>query len=95
MRVQTPQNQAFTQKLKEGHAALKKPDWLKIRPPTTEKYAGIATLLRAKKLATVCAEAHCPNIAECWSGGTATFMLLGETCTRACRFCYVKSGNPR
>lgn len=74
---------------------MKKPDWLKIRPPTTEKYAGIATLLRVKKLATVCAEAHCPNIAECWSGGTATFMLMGETCTRACRFCYVKSGNPR
>ncbi len=95
MRVQTPQNRTFTQKLKADQSSLKKPDWLRIRPPTTEKYAGIATLLRAKKLATVCAEAHCPNIAECWSGGTATFMLLGETCTRACRFCYVKSGNPR
>ncbi len=94
MRVQTPQNQTFTQKLKADQAVLRKPEWLKIRPPTTEKYAGIATLLRAKKLATVCAEAHCPNIAECWSGGTATFMLMGETCTRACRFCYVKSGNP-
>ncbi len=51
--------------------------------------------MRMKRLTTVCAEAHCPNIAECWSGGTATFMLMGETCTRACRFCYVKSGNPR
>lgn len=74
---------------------MKKPDWLKIRPPSTAKYADVATLLRVKKLATVCAEAHCPNIAECWSGGTATFMLLGDTCTRACRFCNVKSGNPR
>ena len=68
---------------------------MKIRPPTTEKYADIRTLLKAKKLATVCAEAHCPNINECWSGGTATFMLMGETCTRACRFCFVKSGNPK
>lgn len=94
MRVQTPQNELLTRKLKAEQESLKKPEWLKIRPPTTEKYSGIATLLRAKKLATVCAEAHCPNIAECWSGGTATFMLMGETCTRACRFCYVKSGNP-
>lgn len=95
MRVQTPQNQTFTNKLKADQAALPKPEWLKIRPPTTSKYADIAALLRVKKLATVCAEAHCPNIAECWSGGTATFMLMGEVCTRACRFCYVKSGNPK
>jgi len=95
LRVQTPQNQKLTERLKKDQAGLEKPVWLKIRPPTTEKYAGIATLLRAKKLTTVCAEAHCPNIAECWSGGTATFMVLGEVCTRACRFCYVKSGNPR
>jgi len=95
MRVQTPQNQKFTEKLRAEQTSLKKPDWLKIRPPTTSKYADIAALLRIKKLATVCAEAHCPNIAECWSGGTATFMLMGEVCTRACRFCYVKSGNPQ
>jgi len=94
LRVQTPQNQTFTNKLKADQAILKKPDWLKIRPPNG-KYADVATILRAKKLATVCAEAHCPNIAECWSGGTATFMLMGDVCTRACRFCYVKSGNPR
>lgn len=74
---------------------MKKPEWLKIRPPTTSLYAHTAALMRMKRLTTVCAEAHCPNIAECWSGGTATFMLMGETCTRACRFCYVKSGNPK
>lgn len=95
MRVQTPQNQKFTEKLKTEHEALKKPEWLKIRPPTTSLYAHTAALMRMKRLTTVCAEAHCPNIAECWSGGTATFMLMGETCTRACRFCYVKSGNPK
>lgn len=95
MRVQTPQNQEFTRKLKTEHEALKKPEWLKIRPPTASLYADTAALMRMKRLTTVCAEAHCPNIAECWSGGTATFMLMGETCTRACRFCYVKSGNPR
>ena len=94
MRVITPQNQQLTAKLKSEQAALPKPEWLKIRPPSG-KYADIAALLRIKKLATVCAEAHCPNIAECWSGGTATFMLMGEVCTRACRFCYVKSGNPQ
>ena len=74
---------------------MPKPDWLKIRPPTTEKYAHIKGLLKGKNLHTVCAEANCPNITECWSGGTATFMLMGDTCTRACRFCMVKSGNPQ
>lgn len=95
MRIQTVQNKAFTQKLKEDQQVLPKPEWLKIRPPSTEKFASIRTLLKAKKLHTVCEEAHCPNMSECWSGGTATFMLMGDTCTRACRFCMVKSGNPR
>lgn len=95
MRVQTPQSQAFTKKLQQEQAQLPKPAWLKIKPPSTDKFAQIKTLLKAKKLNTVCAEAHCPNISECWSGGTATFMLMGDTCTRACRFCMVKSGNPR
>jgi lipoic acid synthetase len=95
MRVTTPQNKAFTVKLKNQQAALPKPPWLKIRPPSTEKFAEIRKLVKSKKLATVCEEAHCPNMSECWSGGTATFMLLGDTCTRACRFCMVKSGNPK
>jgi lipoyl synthase len=72
-----------------------KPEWLKIRPPGGENYLRIKSLLKQLKLHTVCEEARCPNIAECWSGGTATVMLLGDTCTRGCRFCHVKSGNPK
>jgi lipoic acid synthetase len=95
MRVQTQQPNKFTEGLKSDQQSIPKPPWLKIRPPTTDKFAQIKALLKEKKLNTVCAEAHCPNISECWSGGTATFMLMGDTCTRACRFCMVKSGNPR
>jgi lipoic acid synthetase len=69
----------------------KKPEWLKIRPPGGEAYTQIKGLLRERKLHTVCEEAHCPNVAECWASGTATFMLGGDTCTRACRFCAVKT----
>ncbi len=72
-----------------------KPEWLKIRPPGGENYLKIKTLLRQLKLHTVCEEAACPNVAECWSGGTATVMLMGDTCTRGCKFCHVKTGNPR
>ena len=71
--------------------ATKKPAWLKIRPPAGESYLEIKRLLREKNLHTVCEEAHCPNVAECWASGTATFMLGGDTCTRACRFCAVKT----
>ncbi|MEZ6195938.1 MAG: lipoyl synthase [Planctomycetota bacterium] len=73
----------------------RKPAWLKIRPPAGESYQKIKGLRKGLKLATVCEEAACPNVAECWGGGTATFMLLGDTCTRGCRFCNVKTGNPR
>lgn len=73
----------------------RKPEWLKIRPPGGENYLKIKALLRELKLHTVCEEAACPNVSECWSGGTATVMLLGDTCTRGCKFCHVKSGNPR
>lgn len=73
----------------------KRPDWLKVRPPSGEKYFEIRDMLKDLKLATVCQEALCPNMEECWSGGTATFMLMGDTCTRACRFCAVKTGNPK
>ncbi len=68
-----------------------KPQWLKIKPPTTEKYKNIKETLGKFGLHTVCEESHCPNISECWSGGTATFMVLGDTCTRGCRFCQVKT----
>lgn len=94
MRIQIPQNQSQKLKLADRQNALPKPEWLKIRPPSTEKFGEIKSVLKIKKLFTVCEEAHCPNISECWSGGTATFILMGDICTRACRFCMVKSGNP-
>lgn len=72
-----------------------KPEWLKVRAPTGDNYSRIKDLLGELKLATVCQEAKCPNIGECWSGGTATFMLMGEVCTRGCRFCNIKTGNPK
>ncbi len=74
---------------------IPKPDWLKVRAPSGENYAKIKEMAGNLKLATVCQEAKCPNIGECWSGGTATFMLMGEVCTRGCRFCNVKTGNPK
>lgn len=70
---------------------LRKPEWLKIRPPAGENYQQIKAMLRSRDLHTVCEEAHCPNVAECWAGGTATFMLGSDTCTRACRFCAIKT----
>lgn len=72
-----------------------KPPWLKVRLPMSENHGHIKEVLRQRKLVTVCEEAHCPNIGECWATGTATFMLMGDTCTRGCRFCAVKTGNPR
>lgn len=72
-----------------------KPEWLKVKAPGGEKYAQIKQLLRGLNLHTVCEEASCPNVAECWGGGTATVMLMGDVCTRGCHFCHVKSGNPK
>ncbi len=74
--------------------AERKPAWLRVRPPAGENYVHLKTLFRSLDLHTVCEEAHCPNVGECWGGGTATIMLMGDTCTRGCRFCAVKSGNP-
>ena len=71
-----------------------KPEWLKVRLPHGEGYERVKGIVKQLKLATVCEEARCPNIAECWGGGTATVMLMGEVCTRACRFCHVKVGAP-
>lgn len=71
-----------------------KPSWLKTPIPTGETYFNIKRDLRGRKLYTVCEEAKCPNIGHCWNTNTATFMVLGEVCTRACRFCNVKTGNP-
>jgi lipoic acid synthetase len=74
--------------------AERKPPWLKVRFPGGENYMRLKSLMRSQRLHTVCEEAHCPNIGECWEAGTATFMILGDTCTRACGFCAVKSGRP-
>lgn len=74
---------------------IPKPTWLKVRAPSGENYTRIKNMLGELKLATVCQEAKCPNMGECWAGGTATFMLMGEVCTRGCRFCNVKTGNPK
>jgi len=72
-----------------------KPPWLKVRAPGGETYTRLKQTLRELDLYTVCEEARCPNVAECWASGTATVMLLGHTCTRGCRFCAVTTGNPR
>ena len=71
-----------------------KPDWLKVQRVKGDTLFGIKRNLRQDRLFTVCEEARCPNISECWNAGTATFMILGDTCTRGCRFCAVKTGNP-
>jgi lipoic acid synthetase len=73
----------------------RKPEWLKVKLPQGEDFKDIRNNLREKGLATVCEEAKCPNISECWSSRTATVMILGDTCTRACKFCNVKTGNPK
>jgi len=70
----------------------RKPDWLRIQLNLNDKFKEVKKTLRENKLVTVCEEAHCPNINECWNSGTATFMILGDTCTRGCRFCNVKTG---
>lgn len=73
----------------------RKPEWLRIRPPAGGRYEAVRRTVHTHRLATVCEESHCPNIGECWSNGTATIMLMGSVCTRACRFCSVDTGNPR
>jgi lipoic acid synthetase len=72
-----------------------KPSWLKVRAPGGETYTHLKETFRTLDLHTVCEEARCPNVGECWTEGTATVMLLGDTCTRGCRFCAVTTGNPR
>jgi lipoic acid synthetase len=79
----------------DGSAALRRhPDWIRARIPSGENYHDLKRLLRGLNLNTVCEEAHCPNIGECWDQRTATIMILGDTCTRACGFCNVKTGRP-
>ena len=72
----------------------KRPEWLKVRVPAGPRYIELKNVMRSMDLHTVCEEARCPNIGECWGHGTATFMILGDVCTRACRYCAVTSGKP-
>lgn len=72
----------------------RRPEWLKISPPSGETYAWLRGLMRSKELHTVCEEAMCPNIGTCWGKGTATFLILGDVCTRSCGFCDIKTGRP-
>ena len=72
----------------------RRPEWLKARIPSGENYTKLHGLMRTHRLHTVCEEARCPNMGECWEAGTATFMILGDTCTRSCGFCAVKTGRP-
>jgi lipoyl synthase len=70
------------------------PDWIKVKPPGNPNYLRLKRILREKNLHTVCEEARCPNIGECWGNRTATFLILGDTCTRGCRFCAIDKGKP-
>ncbi len=81
----------------DGPAQLtrgRRPPWLRVRPPQGPRYQALKGLFRGKHLHTVCEEAMCPNIGECWGRGTATFLLMGDTCTRSCGFCKIKTGRP-
>ena len=72
----------------------RRPEWIKVRAPGGDNYAFLKDLMRSKSLHTVCEEAMCPNIGECWGSGTATFLIMGDTCTRSCGFCDIKTGRP-
>jgi lipoic acid synthetase len=77
-----------------GAVRERKPEWLKVRAPGGERYTRLKGLMRDLELHTVCEEAHCPNVGECWGHGVATFMILGDVCTRGCRYCAVAKGTP-
>ncbi len=72
----------------------RRPPWIKVRAPGGDEYQKVYDLMRSKELHTVCEEAQCPNISECWGRGTATFLMMGDTCTRSCGFCDIKTGRP-
>jgi lipoic acid synthetase len=91
----SPAPESETAKSARSRERLAKPSWIKIRAASGERYLDLKEMFKALNLATVCQEAQCPNIGECWGGGTATLMLMGDTCTRGCRFCNVKTGNPK
>jgi len=79
---------------KPDNAQPKKPSWIRVKAPGGQGYADTARIMRENKLVTVCEEAGCPNVGECWSQGHATMMIMGEVCTRACTFCNIATGKP-
>lgn len=89
-----PRPESPSGRVRQGGVEGPKPEWLKIRVQTGPTYNRVRGLMRRMKLHTVCEEARCPNVFECWSQGTATFMILGDVCTRRCGFCAVKTGLP-
>ena len=78
----------------EKCAIVRKPDWLKIKLQSTDDYSFVSKIVESNGLHTICSSGKCPNMAECWSRGTATFMILGNICTRSCKFCATASGRP-
>lgn len=80
--------------LENQEQKIKKPDWLRVRLPTGENYRQVRSLVDTHKLHTICESGNCPNMGECWGAGTATFMILGNVCTRSCGFCAVATGRP-
>ena len=78
----------------KNDSSNRRPDWLRVKLPSGETFREVADIISDHKLNTVCAEARCPNMGECWSAGTATFMILGDVCTRSCGFCAIKTGRP-
>lgn len=78
----------------EGKVGPRRPSWIKVKAPTGETYEFVRQQMRSKELHTVCEEARCPNMGECWGAGTATFLMMGDTCTRSCGFCDIKTGMP-
>ena len=78
----------------ESPKPKRRPEWMRVSPPKGENYKFLKGLMRSKQLHTVCEEAHCPNIGECWGSRTATFLILGDICTRSCGFCDIKTGRP-
>ncbi len=77
-----------------GEVKTRKPQWLKTKVPIGKQYLGVRDIVEKNNLHTICTSGHCPNMAECWGRGTATLMILGDICTRACKFCNVKTGRP-
>lgn len=80
--------------IKNPPRPARRPDWIRVRVPSGDNYHNLKHLMRSKQLHTVCEEAHCPNIGECWGAGTATFLIMGDICTRSCGFCDIKTGRP-